>query len=172
MDTKKPTFEQAINVATLWCKAWENGELSDEVLADRVSELLTSNEGARGFFVVSLAGDCPILDRMPDPLVLEMRKAGESVIDLTVRNLAMSSAISLHHERNCNHIQKEGSQRVKYRCIELLRQLEPNLVKRRLEKLLEALNGKGDDVSFLERWDYDFQQKQAIRESINQVPEQ
>lgn len=170
MNDTKPSFEQAMNSAIVWCKSWEDGELSDEVLADRIAKLLESNEGARGFFVVSLAGDCPILDRMPDPLILEIRKAGEDIIDLIVRNLAMSSAISLHHERNCDFVQKARSQRVNYRCIDLLRQLEPNAVKSRLDNLLQSIKGHGDYLSFLERWDYDNEQKEAIRTSINKVP--
>ena len=61
----QPSFEQAIEVADLWCHAWEQGELSDEVLADRVAELVASRDGARGFFVVSLPADNPLMDRLP-----------------------------------------------------------------------------------------------------------
>ena len=49
MRKKSPSFEEAINAASLWCTAWEQGELSDEVLADRVSELLETRNGSRGF---------------------------------------------------------------------------------------------------------------------------
>ena len=33
------------------------------------------------------------------PLVLALRSAGEGVVDLSVRNLAMSTAMALHHQR-------------------------------------------------------------------------
>jgi hypothetical protein len=62
----EPSFPQAMEIANQWLALWEAGELSDEVLADRVSELVASRDGARGFFVVSLAGDSPLLDRLPD----------------------------------------------------------------------------------------------------------
>ena len=173
MSTKKPTFEEAVNAAMLWCKAWEEGELSDEVLADRVSELLTTNNGARGFFVISLASDCPLMDRLPESLVLQLREAGESVVNLTVKNLAMSSAIALHHKRQKNTTQQAGSELVTARCLELLRLLEPNKVKKRLEEILDAIKGQGteQDVNFLQRWNYDDEQKQAIAFSIYAIAE-
>ena len=52
----EPTFPQAIEITAQWLQLWEAGELSDEVLADRVAELVASRDGARGFFVVALAG--------------------------------------------------------------------------------------------------------------------
>ncbi len=171
MNIKEPTFEQAINASMLWCEAWEKAELSDEVLADRISELLASRNGARGFFVISLASDCPLMDRLPEPIVLKLREAGESVIDLTVRNLAMSTAMSLHHQRQEDINQQARSKRVTARCLDLLRLLEPNKVKRRLEKLLAGTKGEGDDVAFLERWGYDDEQKREIISSIHAVAE-
>ncbi|MGA0989569.1 MAG: hypothetical protein ACO3SX_07985, partial [Vulcanococcus sp.] len=75
----EPTFQQAMEITAQWLGLWENGELSDEVIGDRVSELVASRDGARGFFVVSLAGDCPLMDRLPDPVVLALRQAGAGV---------------------------------------------------------------------------------------------
>jgi len=171
MSLKEPTFEQALNAAMLWCNAWERGELSDEILAERVSELLASREGGRGFFVISLTSDSPLMDRLPDPLVLKLREAGETVIDLAVRNLAMSSAMALHHQRQEDETKQIGSERITARCLDLLRLLDPKKVKKRLETLLEATKGEGVDVAFLERWGYDNQQKLAIASSIYAVAE-
>ena len=80
MSTKEPSFEQAMNAAMIWGKAWENGELSDEVLADRVSELLVSRNGVRGFFAISLSSDCPLMDRLPEPLLMQLRGSGKRVL--------------------------------------------------------------------------------------------
>ena len=172
MKAIEPTFEQAMNAAILWCNAWEKGELSDEVLADRVSELLASKCGARGFLVISLASSCPLMDRLPEPFVLQLREAGEIVVDLAVRNLAMSTAMAIHHQREGDVKQKIGSERVIARSLDLLRLLEPKKVKERLEKLLKAAtNGEGDDVSFLERRGYDKEQKLAIASNIYAVAE-
>ena len=168
---REPTFQQAMDITVQWLALWENGELSDEVLADRVAELVVSRDGGRGFFVVSLAGDCPLMDRLPDPLVAQLRLAGEGVVDLTARNLAMSTAMTLHHQRSADPEQQARSERVRARCTELLRLLEPEAVKGRLETLLQATQGLGDDVAFLDRWGYDPQQRQAIADAILAVAE-
>jgi hypothetical protein len=177
-DPRQPSFAEALEIAGQWIGLWEAGELSDEVLADRVGELVASRDGARGFFVVALAGDAPLMDRLPEPLVLQLRLAGEPVVDLMVRNLAMSTAMVLTHGRSGDLAQQAASERVQSRSQELLRQLDPLAVKQRLEPLLAATHEPGAqagrapaeavtaDRAFLERWGYDSQQKQAIQAAI------
>jgi hypothetical protein len=167
----QPSFQQAMDITAQWLGLWENGELSDEVLSDRVAEMVASRDGARGFFVVSLAGDYPLMDRLPDPVVLALRQAGAGVVDLSVRNLAMSTAMALHHQRSGDAGQQAGSERVQLRCTELLRLLEPSLVKDRLETLLEGTAGRGEDVAFLDRWGYDAEQRAAIADAVVAVAE-
>jgi hypothetical protein len=134
----QPSFQQSLAITGQWLELWENGELSDEVLADRVAELVASRDGGRGFFAVGLAGDSPLLDRLPEPLVLALRAVGAPVVDLCLRNLAMSTAMVLHHARSGDPQQQAGSERVASRCTELLRLLEPSQVKQRLESLWAA----------------------------------
>ena len=169
MVKRKPSFNQAIEAAFLWCSAWDKGELSDEVLADRVSELIETFEGARGFFAISLSSDSPLMDRLPEALVIELRKAGDSIVDLSVKNMAMSSAMAIHHHMKNDSLQEEKSKRITSRCIDLLKMLEPKLVKDRIEKLLAATNGEGDDLPFLKKWNYNKKQISAIVNSINKV---
>jgi hypothetical protein len=171
-----PSFPQAMEIAAQWIGLWEAGELSDEVLADRVGELVASQDGARGFFVVGLTGEAPLLDRLPEPLVAALRQAGPGVVDLTARNLAMSTAMVLHHRRSGDRDHQAGSERVQLRSTELLRQLEPVAVKQRLESLLAAAAQDGDsegavaeDRAFLDRWGYDAEQRQAIAAAIEAV---
>ena len=168
MNEQKPTFKEAMQASILWCKSWENDEISDEVMADRIGELIKTMEGARGFFVVSLSIDCPLMDRFPDALIFKLRSSGEIVVDLTVKNLAMSSAMIIKHQNN-NDLQKIQSERIKIRCIELLKLLDSNKVKKRLDVLLEATKGNGADVNFLNRWGYDDEQINAISDSIYEV---
>ena len=168
----EPTFPQAMEITAQWLALWESGELSEEVLADRIGELVASRDGARGFFVVALAGDSPLLDRLSEPLLLQLRLAGEPVVDLTARNLAMSTAMALAHGRTGDHDQQTGSLRVQARATELLRHLEPEAVRQRLETLLAAArDGSGTDVSFLDRWGYDPEQRLAIASAIEAVAE-
>ena len=168
MNDPKPSFKQAMNVTILWCNSWEKDELSDEVLADRIGELLKTIEGARGFFVVSLSIDCPLMDRLPEPLIFQLRSSGQIVVDLTVKNLAMSSAMVIEHQKN-NNSQQMQSERIRTRCIELLKLLDSNKVKTRLEMLLEGTKGNGKDLEFLNRWGYSNEQRKAISQSIYEV---
>ena len=168
MNDPKPSFKQAMNVTILWCNSWEKDELSDEVLADRIGELLKTIEGARGFFVVSLSIDCPLMDRLPEPLIFQLRNSGQSIVDLTVKNLAMSSAMVVKHREN-NDIQELQSERIKIRCIELLKLLDSTQVKKRLDVLIEATKGNGTDLKFLNRWGYNDKQIDAISKSIYEI---
>lgn len=165
------TFQDAIAQSAEWIRLWDAEELSDDVLADDVGRLVRDREGARGFFVASLTGESPLMDRLPEPLVQALRLAGEGVVDLTVRNLAMSSAMSVQHNRNQDPELLEGSLRVQGRCLELLKQLNPQLVKERLEKMLMGLQSQGDDEQFLKKWGYDIEQRQAIKKALLAVPE-
>jgi len=168
MNDQKPTFKQAMDATMLWCKSWENDDISDEVISDRIGELIKTVEGARGFFVVSLSIDCPLMDRFPDALIFQLRSSGELVIDLTVKNLAMSSAMIITH-RNNKDPQEIQSERIKIRCIELLKLLDSTKVKKRLDVLLEATKGNGTDLKFLNKWGYNNEQINAISESIFEV---
>ena len=168
MNEKKPTFKEAMQASMIWCKSWENDEITDEVISDRIGELIKTEEGARGFFVVSLSIDCPLMDRFPDALIFQLRSSGEIVVDLTVKNLAMSSAMLITHRNNKN-TQAIQSERIKIRCIELLKLLDSNQVKKRLDVLLEATKGNGTDLKFLNKWGYSEEQINAISESIYEV---
>jgi hypothetical protein len=111
------------------------------------------------------------MDRLPDPVVLALRGGGDGVVDLSARNLAMSTAMTLHHGRSGDAGQRAGSERVQQRCTELLRLLEPAAVKIRLETLLAATDGQGEDVAFLDRWGYDAEQRALIAEAVLAVAE-
>ena len=168
MNEKKPTFKEAMQASMLWCKSWENDEISDEVISDRIGELIKTVEGARGFFVVSLSIDCPLMDRFPDALIFQLRSSGRIIVDLIVKNLAMSSAMIITHRKNKDP-QELQSERIKVRCIELLKLLDSNQVKQRLDVLLEATKGNGSDLKFIKKWGYDYEQINAISESIYEV---
>ena len=69
----------------------------------------------------------------------------------------MSSAMVIAHRKN-NEPQQMQSERIKIRCIELLKLLDSNLVKKRLDILLEATKGNGTDLKFFNRWGYNNEQ--------------
>ena len=168
MNEQKPTFKEAMQASMIWCKSWENDEISDEVISDRIGELIKTIEGARGFFAVSLSIDCSLMDRFPDALIFQLRNSGEIVVDLTVKNLAMSSAMIITHRKNKDPMEMQ-SERIKIRCIELLKLLDSTQVKKRLDVLLEGTKGNGTDLKFLNKWGYNDEQINAISESIYEV---
>jgi hypothetical protein len=102
-------------------------------------------------------------------VVLALREGGDGIVDLTVRNLAMSTAMAVHHQRQADGLQQAGSERVQSRCRELLQMLAPDLVKLRLEQLLEGTKGRGQDVPFLKRWGYDADQINQIADAALSV---
>ena len=61
------------------------------------------------------------------------------------------------------------SERIKIRCIELLKLLDSTQVKKRLDVLLEATKGSGKDLKFINKWGYNDEQINAISESIYEV---
>lgn len=185
------SFQEAMQVAARWLAAWRtetrcagaqgaesqhaeaHGIESQDVatreapsLAEQLAALLAHHDGRRGFFVVALTGDDPLLDAPPAPVLACLRGAGAAVVDLTVRNLAMSTAMLLEHRRRHDEESASGSLRVQRRCQGLLRQLDPEAVRQRLEQLLKATEGQGPDVAFLERWGYDAAQRQAIAAAV------
>jgi len=81
----------------------------------------------------------------------------------------MSTAMAVYHRRVGAEDQCIGSERVKRRSRELLQNLESEAVKIRLETLLDATDGIGSDVAFLDRWQYDAEQKAAIKAAVLSV---
>lgn len=176
---------ESMQQSSAWLSSWDSGELSDEVLADKVAGLVTDRDGARGFFVVAMTSEVPLLDRQPEALLEALRQAGEAVVDLTVRNLVMSSAMAVHHARHDDRPQLEGSQRVQRRAWELLGLLQPEGVRQRLMPMLAASRFKAehgeehpvagteeavlDDLAMLRRWRYDQDQLAAITRALEQL---
>jgi hypothetical protein len=79
----------------------------------------------------------------------------------------MSTAMGLHHGRAGDAQQQGRSERIRERSSELLRQLQPQLVKQRLDVMLAAATtGSGPDQEFFERWGYDPEQKGAIAAAV------
>ena len=160
------SFAEAINRTEVLLQHWQGGAMTAEVLAQQLAGLLSSADGRRGFFVVALAGPSPLLDQPPAPVLEQLRRGGEAVADLVVRNLAMGTAMALSHQRQGHGGQAKGSLQVQRRAQGLLVQLDPWTVRHRLHQLLAATEGNGADVAFLERWNYDAAQRRAIAQVI------
>ena len=112
---KEASFSQAINISALWCKEWGEDLLSEEVLADRISELIKTKNGLRGFFAYALSDkDCLLLDKLPFSIIFKLNEGGDAVAEIVVKNLIMSTAQIIIHRRENNHEYEITSETVSY----------------------------------------------------------
>ena len=165
---EKPSFYQSIEISNKWCKDWEEELLSDEVLADRVAELVKTKNGLRGFFAYALSDiNCSLLDKLPSSLIFKFVEGGEKVVDITLKNLIMSSAQIINHQRDNNPDYEETSRNISDRCINILRTLDTKLVQKRVTLILDNLDNLGNSMNGSKN--YDFKQKEFIKEKISKI---
>ena len=166
--SKNPSFLQSIDIANQWCKDWEEELLSDEVLADRVAELIKTKNGLRGFFAYALSDiNCSLLDKLPSSLIFKFVEGGEQIVEITVKNLIMSSAQIINHRRDNNPKYEEMSANISDRCINILKVLDTKLVKNKVNMILDNLDNLGNSMNNSKN--YDLKQKEFIREKISKI---
>ena len=159
------TFTQAINISAQWCKEWEEDLLSEEVLSDRIAELIKTKNGLRGFFAYTLSDeDCLLLDKLPFSLIFKLNECGHAVVEIVVKNLIMSSAQIIIHRRDKSHEYELKSENISDRCKAVLRMLETNLVTKTISQIINDLDNMGN--SFDNSTKYDSEQKDFIKKQI------
>lgn len=160
------SFEQAIALT----QALLAEPLSEAELESIISALVQTENGARGFFVTYLSDERPLADAPSVGVLKGLRKSPDVVAELLVKNLAMSTAMILTHDRSENPVLAEGSKRVQRRDMQLIQQLQLPQVEVKLQQLKSTIEaGTGEYESFLDRWGYDAEQQQAILNMINQA---
>ena len=165
INLKEASFTQAINISAKWCKEWGEDLLSEEVLADRIAELIKTKNGLRGFFAYALSDkDCFLLDNLPFSLMFKLNEGGDAVVEIVVKNLIMSSAQIIIHQRDNNHEYGISSEIIADRCKAILRLLQTNLVTKTINKNLKDLDTMGN--SFDNSIKYDSEQKEFIKKQI------
>ncbi len=164
------SFEEAIALTQSLLSEVEQEKLSGSAFASTVASLVASENGARGFFVTYLTDSRPLADQPTKEVVAALRSSPEIVSELLVKNLAMSTAMILAHTRSQNPDLAKGSERVQRRTNHLIQQAQLAQVQAKIHSLLETIaSGVGQYQSFLERWGYDAQQKQAIAQALQRV---
>jgi len=168
INSKVITFSQAINISAKWCKEWREDLLSEEVLADRIAELIKTKNGLRGFFAYTLSDkDCFLLDKLPFSVIFKFTESGKDVIEIVIKNLIMSSAQIIVHERQKNSEYKLISENISERCKGILRVLDTKLVTKAIREIIKDLDNLGN--SFDNSIKYDLDQKQFIKKQIYDV---
>ena len=168
INIKEASFTQAINISAPWCKEWDEDLLSEEVLADRIAELIKKRNGLRGFFAYALSDkDCFLLDKLPFSLIYKLNEGGDAVVDIVLKNLIMSSAQIIIHRRNKNNEYEITSKNISSRCKAILRLLETNSVTKSVNQVLRDLDNMGN--SFDNSVKYDSEQKKFIKKQIFEI---
>jgi hypothetical protein len=159
------TFEQAIALT----QALLADSLPEPELESIITALVQTENGARGFFVTYLSD--PEGADVPSPAVIAgLRTSPEIVAELLVKNLAMSTAMILTHDRNQNPDLSDGSKRVQQRDRQLIQALQLPQVSDKLGRLQQSLEtGAGEYAAFLDRWHYDAEQRTAILDTVSAV---
>ena len=162
---KEASFTQAISISEQWCREWGEDLLSEEVLADRIAELIKTKNGLRGFFAYALSDkDCLLLDKLPFSIVFKLIERGQEVVEITVKNLIMSSAQIIVHQRQKNIAYKLISENISERCKGILRLLDTELVTKSINEVIRDLDNLGN--SFDNSTKYDEKQKEFIKKQI------
>jgi len=165
INLKEASFTQAINISAQWCKEWGEDLLSEEVLADRIAELTKTKNGLRGFFAYALSDkDCFLLDKLPFSLIYKLNEGGNTVVEIVLKNLIMSSAQIIMHRRDKNNEYEMISENISDRCKAILRLLKTKLVTKSVNQVLRNLDNLGN--SFDNSIKYDSEQKEFIKKQI------
>jgi hypothetical protein len=161
--TEAVTFEQAIALTQDLLEKLP--DLSELEIQASITNLVGTENGARGFFVTYLTDDRPFADQ-PSPVVLQaLQTSPEIVSELLVKNLAMSASMAIAHRRNGNEEMAQGSDRVLRRSVKLVQGVQmPEVEEKAAQLRSSAIAGQGEYQAFLERWGYDAEQRQKIAE--------
>ena len=161
------SFPQAIAGTQSLMNQINSNKLSEVEIQQKVSLILSSKNGGRGFFVTYLTSDLTLADNPSIGVLSGLKSAMEISSELLVKNLAMSSAMIVAHDLNNDSESVAGSQRVCQRTCNLIQQLDLQLIEKKLQEMQNTIeNGSGKYQEFIERWDYSSEQKRAIQDTI------
>jgi hypothetical protein len=167
---KTITFEDAIAASQNLLNEIEEEQLSEAELGSTVSALVNTANGARGFFVTYLTDDRPFADT-PTPTVIQaLQSSPETVTELLVKNLAMSTAMEITHHRNDNLELAQQSAQVRDRSTTLMKLLTGDRLYSEAQALYQSIvTASGTYATFLKKWGYDAEQQKAIATRLQAV---
>ena len=161
------SFSQAIRATQSLMERINVKELDEINIEKKVASIVSTKNGGRGFFVAYLTSELALSDKPSEGIIKGLQSSVEIVGLLLVKNLAMSSAMTITHSRNNDISNVQGSQKVYRRTRDIIQQIKIDSIKQELEKLKATIaTGEGEYTSFLERWGYDSEQQQAIQQAI------
>jgi hypothetical protein len=163
-------FDEAIDLTQLFLSQLKQNELTSSQILDFVSELIQTANGARGFFVTYLTAQDPICDTPQPEIIAAIAAHPEIAADLLVKNIAMSTAQQLYHQRRDDNAMVAASATVAARTITMITALNLPQIQSMCRELVSTIQfGAGSYTEFLTRWGYDDEQKQSIDQVVSQL---
>ncbi|PSB29647.1 hypothetical protein [Stenomitos frigidus] len=164
------SFAAAIALTQTLLDGLNQGSVTGAALESTVRALVGSENGARGFFVTYLSDDRPLADQPARAIIVALQASPAIVAPLLVKNLVMSTAMAITHRRNQDETMAMGSERVRSRTAQLIQRLHLPQVQAEAEQLSRAIATKtGAYQTFLERWGYDSEQRQAMQQALEET---
>ena len=109
----------------------------------------------------------PSADHPPEPVLAGLKAVPTVTAKLLTQNLAMSTAMIVFHQRQQDQENRAGSEQVQTRSQHLIHQLNIPEVHQELTALHQsAITQSGPYNEFLDRWNYDTEQRQAIADVV------
>jgi hypothetical protein len=157
---KNMTFEEAIAYTEALLS---RQDLDDSQLESEISTLVQTANGARGFFVCFLTGEWQLADEPSTHVIKALQSSPTAIAELLVKNLAMSTAMAIFHRHAGNDELAQSSDRVARRTALLMEKVDlVEVYEIATQMHNSAISNDGKYASFLEKWGYDAEQKQAI----------
>ncbi len=163
-------FDTAIDLTQSFLTQLKKNELTSSQILDFVSELIQTANGARGFFVTYLTAKDSICDEPQPEIITAIAAHPEIAADLLVKNIAMSTAQQLYHQRRNDSEMISSSATVAARTTKIIQQLNLLQLQDMCRELVSTIEtGTGSYTEFLTRWGYDDEQRQSISHIVSQL---
>jgi hypothetical protein len=163
-------FDRAIELSQTFLLQLKNQTIAAGEITPFVSKLVATENGARGFFVTYFTLDDPICDEPQPEIMAGLAANPEIIADLLVKNLAMSVAQQIYHRRNQDPEMAASSATVTRRTLMSIDRLDSPRIRELAAELHTTIDrGEGSYTSFLERWKYDTEQKEAIAAAVSEI---
>jgi hypothetical protein len=162
-------FDEAIDLTQAFLMQLKKNELTSSQIQDFVAALVQTANGARGFFVTYLTAPDPICDEPRSEIIAALQANPDIAADLLVKNIAMSTAQQLYHQRRNDPDMVASSATVAARTTKMIHQLNLPQIQDMCRELVATIQtGTGAYSEFLTRWGYDDEQKTSIAQIVAQ----
>jgi hypothetical protein len=163
-------FDEAIELTQSFLSQLKTNELTSPQIQDFVAALVQTANGARGFFVTYLTSPDPICDEPRSEIIAALHAHPDIAADLLVKNIAMSTAQQLYHQRRNDSEMVASSATVAMRTTKIVQQLKLPQIQTLCRELVDTIHtGTGSYSDFLTRWGYDEEQKNSIAQTVAQL---